>query len=188
MQDHKKSRRKKANDKDVDDKKSRVKTAKPDKGKPKPKQPEPASPTASPPTPPPPGGRVEAFLACARQALGGVYCTPANEPECTDCSGLVRRCYRQATGQNITGDSHEQIKLGAPVPRSAVQPGDLLFWDTMNGTEERGGNTASHVGIASSSNRMINALTWGMGISESDLSSPYWTQEVRFLGARRLEF
>ena len=58
----------------------------------------------------------------------------------------------------------------------------------MNGNEERGGNTVSHVGIATGGNRMSNALTWGMGIAESELSSPYWTQEVTFLGARRLEF
>jgi cell wall-associated NlpC family hydrolase len=131
---------------------------------------------------------VEAFLACARQALGGVYCTPAREPNCTDCSGLVRRCYRQATGQDITGDSHEQIKLGTPVSRSDVQPGDLLFWDTAGGTEVRGGNAASHVGIAAGGNRMFNALDVHLGIRDSDLSSGYWTQEVTFLEARRLEF
>ena len=134
------------------------------------------------------GGKVEAFLACLRQSLGGEYCTPAREPDCTDCSGLVRRCYRQATGRDITGDSHEQVKLGTPVSRADVQPGDLLFWDTMGGAEIRGGNPVSHVGVASGANRMINALTWGMGIRESDLGSDYWTQEVTFHGARRLEF
>ncbi len=143
---------------------------------------------APPPVSPSPGGRVEAFLACARQSLGGEYCTPAREPDCTDCSGLVRRCYREATGQDIGGDSHEQIKLGTEIARSAVQPGDLLFWDTMNGTEVRGGNTASHVGIATGGNRMINALTWGMKTAESDLGSNYWTTQVKFLGARRLNF
>ena len=143
---------------------------------------------ASPPAPPPPGARVEAFLACARQSLGGVYCTPAREPECTDCSGLVRRCYRQATGREITGDSHEQIKLGMPVARPDVQPGDLLFWDTRNGAEVRGGNTASHVGIASGGNRMLNALSEEFGIRESDLGTDYWMRQVTFLGARRLEF
>lgn len=134
------------------------------------------------------GGKVESFLTCLRQSLGGEYCTPAREPNCTDCSGLVRRCYRQATGQDITGDSHEQIKLGAPVPRQSVQPGDLLFWDTAGGMEIRGGNAASHVGIASGGNRMFNALNPDLGISESDLTSNYWTQEVTFLEARRLEF
>jgi cell wall-associated NlpC family hydrolase len=134
------------------------------------------------------GSVVEAFLACARQSLGGEYCTPAREPDCTDCSGLVRRCYQQATGQDIGGDSHEQFKLGTEIARSEVQPGDLLFWDTMNGTENRGGNTASHVGIATGGNRMINALTWGMKTAESDLGSNYWTTQVRFLGARRLNF
>jgi cell wall-associated NlpC family hydrolase len=69
-----------------------------------------------------------------------------------------------------------------------VQPGDLLFWDTRGGEEDRGGNTASHVGIASGVNRMLNALSEAFGIRESDLTSPYWTQTVTFLGARRLDF
>ena len=134
------------------------------------------------------GSALETFLACARQSLGGIYCTPAREPDCTDCSGLVRRCYRQATGKEITGDSHEQIKLGTPVARSDVQPGDLLFWDTQGGREVRGGNTASHVGIASGGNSMLNALSEKFGIRESDLGTDYWMREVTFLGARRLEF
>lgn len=137
---------------------------------------------------PPAGSPMATFLACAREAIGGVYCTPANEPHCTDCSGLVRRCFRKATQRDIPGDSHEQIKLGAPIPRSDVQPGDLLFWDTMGGTEDRGGNKASHVGISSGENRMLNALNEDLGINESDLSSDYWTNQVTFLGARRLEF
>jgi len=134
------------------------------------------------------GNALETFLAFARQAIGGVYCTPPDEPNCTDCSGLVRRCYQQAMGKDIGGDSHEQFKLGTEIDRSNVQPGDLLFWDTQGGAEVRGGNTASHVGIATGNNHMINALTWGMATAESDLGSDYWTNQVRFLGARRLEF
>jgi cell wall-associated NlpC family hydrolase len=139
-------------------------------------------------SPPHAGGKIEAFLNCLRQSVGGRYCTPAREPECTDCSGLVRRCYRQATERDITGDSHEMIKLGREVSRAEAQPGDLLFWDTMNGSEVRGGNPVSHVGVVSSGNRMINALNADMGIRESDLSSDYWTRQVTFHGARRLEF
>jgi len=90
--------------------------------------------------------------------------------------------------RDLGGDSHEQFKLGTEISRSDVQPGDLLFWDTQGGLEDRGGNKASHVGIASGANRMLNALSKAFGIRESDLSSAYWTQEVRFLGARRLEF
>ena len=58
----------------------------------------------------------------------------------------------------------------------------------MGGTEVRGGNTASHVGIASGGNLMINALNVDLGIRESDLGSDYWTNQVTYLGARRLEF
>jgi cell wall-associated NlpC family hydrolase len=94
----------------------------------------------------------------------------------------------QAMRRDIGGDSHEQFKLGAQISRPDVQPGDLLFWDTQGGREDRGGNKASHVGIASGANRMLNALSEAFGIRESDLSSPYWTQTVTFLGARRLEF
>lgn len=94
----------------------------------------------------------------------------------------------QATQQDIGGDSHEQFKLGTAISRADVQPGDLLFWDTQGGREERGGNKASHVGIASGIDHMLNALSEAFGIRESDLSSPYWTQTATFLGARRLDF
>ena len=169
-------------------KKAEAKKSRPGKVNPEKTKPEKGKPEKSTPGPLPAGGTVEAFLACARAALGGVYCTPAREPACTDCSGLVRRCYREATGREITGDSHEQIKMGAAVDRSDVQPGDLLFWDTMGGREVRGGNAASHVGIASGGNRMFNALNEDLGIQESDLGSNYWMQQVKYLGARRLEF
>jgi cell wall-associated NlpC family hydrolase len=168
------------------DKQKKVQTEK------SPPAPPPVSPpgvTPFPPPPPPPAGsRFETFLACLRHGVGGRYCLPAREPDCTDCSGLVRRCYRQATGIDIGGDSHEQFKLGVAIARGDVQPGDLLFWDTMNGREFRGGNAASHVGVASGGNRMINALNEELGIRDSDLGSDYWTNQVVFLGARRLKF
>jgi cell wall-associated NlpC family hydrolase len=160
-------------------------------GKKKPPSPPVISPPVSPPvsSPPPPGGpRLDSFLACLRQSIGGKYCSPAREPDCTDCSGLVRRCYLEATGTDLGGDSHEQFKLRTEISRGNVQPGDLLFWDTQHGAEVRGGNAASHVGVASGGNHMINALNDDLGILESDLGSDYWTHQVVYLGARRLEF
>ena len=43
-----------------------------------------------------------------------------------DCSGLVHLCYR-AAGATIPRDSHEQWMMSAPVIRSDLQRGDLIF-------------------------------------------------------------
>lgn len=126
---------------------------------------------------------ADRFVACVRRSVGGAYCTPPREPDCTDCSGLVARCYREATGERISGDSHVQATLGREV-RHSLKPGDVLLFDTQEGREARRGNLISHVGVYLGGDRMVSALNEGAGIVESDLDTPYWRERKR--GARRL--
>lgn len=46
-----------------------------------------------------------------------------------DCSGFTQYAYKHALGINIPRTSEEQAHVGVSVPRSALQPGDLLFYD-----------------------------------------------------------
>ncbi|MGE0541268.1 MAG: C40 family peptidase [Dehalococcoidia bacterium] len=126
---------------------------------------------------------VEKFVQCAKNAVGGRYQWAAAGPDAWDCSGLVAYCYRDATGENISRDSHGQATLGQEV-RGEIQPGDVLLFDTMQGQEVRLGNAISHVGIAVSARRMVNALNQDYGVVESDLNTDYW--RPRYRGARRL--
>lgn len=123
------------------------------------------------------------FVDAALAGEGGRYCTPPNEPHCTDCSGYVRRCWRQATGHDFPGDSHAQFNLGRVVSGS-LQPGDLLFFDAAGGREVREGNRASHVGIYVGNGQMVNALNAGAGVVRGPVDTDYW-RPIR-IGARRL--
>ena len=119
------------------------------------------------------------FIRCANRSVGGRYCSPPQEPRCTDCSGLVRRCFLEATGQEITGDSHRQYELGRVVS-GATRSGDLIFFNT--GFSYRG-NAASHVGIYVGDGQMANALNENAGIVRGPVDTDYW-RPIR-LGNRR---
>lgn len=49
-----------------------------------------------------------------------------------DCSGFTQYAYKHALGINIPRTSEEQAHVGVSVPRSALQPGDLLFYDVTH--------------------------------------------------------
>ena len=91
----------------------------------------------------------------------------------------------EATGTNISPDSHAQFNTGATVTNwDELQIGDVLFYDTMDPDEVREGNNASHVGIYIGSNRMVNALNEQTGVREDDAFSDYF--RPKYLGARRM--
>jgi cell wall-associated NlpC family hydrolase len=48
-----------------------------------------------------------------------------------DCSGLIWNLYREH-GLTIPRDADPQMHHGAPVARSTLQPGDLLFFGSKN--------------------------------------------------------
>ena len=64
------------------------------------------------------------------------------------------------------------------VPRDALKPGDLVFFNTMK-------RTFSHVGIYIGDNRFIHAPSHGKDVRTDDMTFAYWAK--RFTGARRAE-
>src|ERR1700689_2972791 len=71
-----------------------------------------------------------------------------------DCSGLVRYVFHQAQGVELPNTSHELARLGESVGRDALQPGDLVFYNTLR-------RAFSHVGIYLGENRFIHAPSTG---------------------------
>jgi NlpC/P60 family len=67
--------------------------------------------------------------------------------------------------------------MGQPVPRKALQPGDLVFFKN---TFERG---MSHTGIYIGGGAFINAENESTGVTVSDLHSDYYRS--RYYGAVR---
>jgi cell wall-associated NlpC family hydrolase len=94
-----------------------------------------------------------------------------------DCSGLVRYVYHEAHGIELPNTAGELARQGKKVERDALQPGDLVFYNTLH-------RTNSHVGIYLGENRFIHAPSPGRDVRIEDMSARYWV--TRFDGARRI--
>lgn len=95
-----------------------------------------------------------------------------------DCSGFTRYLYGQALGIALPRSADEQARFASlrTVARSELQPGDLVFFDTLR-------RMYSHVGIYVGDGRFIHAPRTGAQVRVESLSLPYWSR--RFTGARR---
>jgi cell wall-associated NlpC family hydrolase len=94
-----------------------------------------------------------------------------------DCSGLVSHVYREAAGLPLRGSSADLGKKTRPVDPSRIQPGDLLFFNTL-------GARHSHVGIYVGGGRFVHASNPRTGVRVDQLSNRYYAQ--RFEGAGTL--
>lgn len=91
-----------------------------------------------------------------------------------DCSGLVQRVFRDF-GIQLPRTSYEQFRTGVGIPRSKLEPGDLVFFNTN-------GAGASHVGIYVGNGQFISATRSCVEIQSLD--HPYWASTYR--GSRRV--
>jgi len=83
---------------------------------------------------PAPDAQAAVAVAAALTAVGrgGRYVAEGNGPVDFDCSGLTSYAWRQA-GVSLVDYSYTQRAQTRDIPRSMVQPGDLVFW--FGGTE-----------------------------------------------------
>ena len=94
-----------------------------------------------------------------------------------DCSGLVRYVF-QSVGAPILPRRSEDIgKLGESITRSQLEPGDLVFFNTLS-------RAYSHVAIYIGDGRFLHAPARGGRVRIEALDDRYW--RARFDGARRL--
>ncbi|WP_433347627.1 C40 family peptidase [Microtetraspora malaysiensis] len=68
-----------------------------------------------------------------------------------DCSGLAEYAWAKV-GVRIGTTTYEQWRAGVRVPRSQIQPGDLIFYETNSSIPG-----PDHVGIAIDATRMVHA-------------------------------
>jgi cell wall-associated NlpC family hydrolase len=94
-----------------------------------------------------------------------------------DCSGLVAHVYREGGGIAIQGSSAELGRKSRPIDRSALLPGDLVFFNTL-------GARHSHVGVYVGGGRFVHASNPRTGVRVDHLSNRYYAQ--RFEGAHSL--
>ncbi len=123
-------------------------------------------------------GRTQELVLNALGFMGIPYRWGGTTPETGfDCSGFVQYVFRQAAGLVLPRSSFDQIRHGTSVAREELQPGDLVFFNTMRAT-------ASHVGIYIGDNQFIHAPRRGKTVEIAEFTNSYW--QARFDGARRL--
>jgi cell wall-associated NlpC family hydrolase len=92
-----------------------------------------------------------------------------------DCSGFTRYVYN-SLGISLPRTAAEQFTKGTAVSINAIQPGDLIFFDT-------GGGSISHVGIYMGSGKMAHAAS---GQGEVKINSIDWyVDHYRVVGVKR---
>jgi cell wall-associated NlpC family hydrolase len=125
-----------------------------------------------------PGGNPQAVLT----ALGFIdapYLRGGVSPTGFDCSGFTRHVFEVAQGLRLPRRAQDQAQAaGLPeVGRDALQPGDLVFFNTLR-------RPYSHVGIYLGRHRFVHAPRIGARVRIEDLRVHYWAS--RFDGARRV--
>lgn len=97
-----------------------------------------------------------------------------------DCSGLVYYAYKDLVKFPIPRTANEMYHLrdAAPVERSSLQSGDLVFFRTQ------GRGTADHVGVYIGNGKFIQSPRSGQDIQVTSLSEDYWQRH--YVGARRV--
>lgn len=94
-----------------------------------------------------------------------------------DCSGFVRYVFKQATNLTLPRSALAISQLGKNVRNNDLQPGDLVFFNTLK-------STFSHVGIYLGNNKFIHSPSRGGGVRVEDMKDQYWSK--RYNGARRI--
>jgi cell wall-associated NlpC family hydrolase len=103
--------------------------------------------------------------------VGVPYRWGGESPSGFDCSGLVRWTYLQV-GVELPHNSYALYGWGRRVPRSDMEPGDVLFFEGLG-----------HVGLYVGGGRMVHAPYSGRDVEVVPLADWYGS---RLVGARRL--
>ncbi len=125
------------------------------------------------------GGKASELVISAMGFLGVPYKRGGSTLETGfDCSGFVRAMYQQTIGLILPRTANQQAAATVEIDKSELQPGDLVFFNTLR-------RTFSHVGIYVGDNKFIHSPKPGSEVRVEDMNISYW--RTRFNGARRVE-
>lgn len=94
-----------------------------------------------------------------------------------DCSGFVRAIYEQSVGLLLPRRAEQQAAATQSIDKNDLQPGDLVFFNTLK-------RTFSHVGIYVGDGKFIHSPKPGAEVRVESMTVNYW--QSRFDGARRV--
>jgi len=125
--------------------------------------------TAGPPDQP--ASRNATAARLATRYLGAPYVWAGASPSGFDCSGLVMYAFSQV-GVAVPHNAAQQFRLGTPVARDQLVPGDVVFFNQLR-----------HNGIYLGDGRFVHSTKPG-GVKIARLEDEWFRS--RWVGARRL--
>ena len=125
--------------------------------------------TAGPPDQP--ASRNATAARLATRYLGAPYVWAGASPSGFDCSGLVMYAFSQV-GVAVPHNAAQQFRLGTPVARDQLVPGDVVFFNQLH-----------HNGIYLGDGRFVHSTKPG-GVKIARLEDEWFRS--RWVGARRL--
>lgn len=122
--------------------------------------------------------RTSELVVTAMGFLGVPYRRGGNSVDTGfDCSGFVKAMYEQTLGLILPRRANEQAAATQKIEKTDLQPGDLVFFNTMR-------HAFSHVGIYVGEGKFIHSPKPGAQVRVEDMGVSYWKR--RFDGARRV--
>jgi cell wall-associated NlpC family hydrolase len=118
-------------------------------------------------------------LLYALGLLGSPYKMGGTDPrQGVDCSGFVRHVYKTTEDIDLPHSARDISRNGEPVERDQLQPGDLVFFNTLH-------RPYSHVGIYAGDGKFVHATSSrSKEVMVSNMNDRYW--RTRYEGARRV--
>lgn len=121
---------------------------------------------------------TSALVSTAMGFLGVRYRRGGNSAETGfDCSGFVRAIYAKTAGLVLPRQAKDQAASTEVIDKKDLQPGDLVFFNTMR-------RAFSHVGVYLGDGKFIHSPRTGEQVRVESLQTSYW--KTRFNGARRV--
>lgn len=118
-----------------------------------------------------PPSRNATAARLATRYLGAPYVWAGSSPSGFDCSGLVMYAFGKV-GVAIPHNAAQQFRLGIPVDRDRLRPGDVVFFNQLR-----------HNGIYLGDGRFVHSTKPG-GVKIARLDDEWF--RTRWVGARRL--